>query len=131
MTNELEKQFFDTFGIEPKDNFKGCENGITFYTYGCNIPSCKGCSKEMREKEYPPITDRTLLQLLEILLNFEYIGLKKGKDHYSIDFQGWLEQRESSLKNCILNALIVVANSEFKDVVYNDVQALFKGEICQ
>lgn len=64
MTNELEKTFFDTFGIEPKDNFKGCENGITFYTYGCNIPSCKGCSKEIREKEYPQITDRILLELI-------------------------------------------------------------------
>lgn len=69
MTYELTKTFFDTFGIEPRDNFKGCESGITFYTYGCNMPSCKGCLKEIREKEYPQITDSILLELICIVTN--------------------------------------------------------------
>lgn len=110
MTTDLEKQFFDTFGIEERCDFDR-------YCEGCE--DCVYCN-------YPQITDRHYLELIEILLNFEYIGLKKGKDHYSVDFQGWLEQRESSLRNAILNSLIVVANSEFKDVAYNQVQALFE-----
>ena len=45
MTNDLEKQFFDTFGIEPK------EQEIFVL-------------KRMIIKEYPQITDRILLELI-------------------------------------------------------------------
>ena len=108
MNNDLEKQFFDTFGIEPRPIYSEL------------------WADEWVKDEYPQITDRHYLELIETLLSFEYIGFKKGKEHYSIDFQGWLEQRENSLKNAILKSLIVVANSEFKDVVYNQVRTLFK-----
>jgi hypothetical protein len=46
MTNELEKQFFDTFGIEPKPLFS-TRNGYTKDHY-----------------IYPQITDRILLELI-------------------------------------------------------------------
>jgi hypothetical protein len=117
MTTDLEKQFFDTFGIEPKIDCDRC---------GAKEFASEQCYQTECVPAYPLITDRHYLELIEILLSFEYIGFKKGKDHYSVDFQGWLEQRESSLKNAILNALIVVANSDFKDVVYNQVRTLFE-----
>lgn len=101
MTSKLEKQFFDTFGIEPRDNFKGCKSGITFYTYGCNMPSCKGCSKEIREKEYPQITDRILLELICIL--------SKSKAFYSNFYKIQdvnIEQlKEQVLTNCISKSI--------------------------
>lgn len=118
MTTDLEKQFFSTFGIEPRQT---CKVASTCNNY-VNYNDCNGCNSY----KYPQITDRHYLELIEILLSFEYIGLKKGKYHYSVDFQGWLEQRESSLRNAILNSLVVVANSEFKDVVYNQVRTLFE-----
>lgn len=46
MTNELEKQFFDTFGIEPKTN----------QVYGIQL--------DYHIKEYPQISDRILLELI-------------------------------------------------------------------
>lgn len=52
MTTDLEKQFFDTFGIEPD---KWCKIGIdkdgNFY-------------KEPTDKRYPQITDHILLKLI-------------------------------------------------------------------
>lgn len=125
MTNELEKQFFDTFGIESEEE--------RYCYWQCKKPELENavcnnaeCEHYIHNFHYKLITDHHYLELLEILLNFEYIGLKKGKDHYSVDFQGWLEQRENSLRDAILKSLIVVANSEFKDVVYNDVRTLFE-----
>jgi hypothetical protein len=52
MTNELEKQFFDTFGIEPKPLFS-TRNGYTKDHY-----------------IYPQITDRILLELICMLTRF-------------------------------------------------------------
>ena len=64
MTNELEKQFFDTFGIEPK--------------LKCIKPSDERCNEcGCCELKYPQITDRILLELICIcckafnLLNIE------------------------------------------------------------
>jgi hypothetical protein len=54
MTNELEKQFFDTFGIEPigcNDN-KNCTG----------VLDCTQCPNA----KYPQITDRILLELITI-----------------------------------------------------------------
>lgn len=68
--SNIEEKFFETFEIEPKYKFKGCENGITFYTYGCDIPSCKGCPKEIKEKNYPQITDSILLELVCVAMEY-------------------------------------------------------------
>ena len=61
MTNELEKLFFDTFGIEKELNT--CEIG----KYGkCPSPkSCVDtCPNFKSTKFYPQITDRILLELI-------------------------------------------------------------------
>lgn len=115
MTTELEKTFFDSLGIEPRDNFKGCKNGITFYTYGCNIPSCKGCSKEIREREYPQITDRILLELICIL-----------NENTTLDetyYQGASTVKE--LKKLVLKDLIKTKDNF--DTIHQ-VRTLFKEE---
>lgn len=46
MTTELEKQFFDTFGVEPKTN----------QVYGMQL--------DYHIEDYPQITDRILLELI-------------------------------------------------------------------
>ena len=58
MTNELEKQFFDTFGIEPKIDCEGC---------GAKPFASEQCYQTECVKVYPQITDRILLELLCIL----------------------------------------------------------------
>ena len=60
MTTELEKQFFDTFGIEPKE--------LIFRTMNCTCGchDCKNCEKYKNNfsKTYPQITDRHYLELI-------------------------------------------------------------------
>ena len=55
MTTELEKQFFDTFGIEPME--------IPSREYDSNGEICS------YYVEYPQITDRILLELIRLLSN--------------------------------------------------------------
>ena len=50
MTNELEKQFFQCFGIKPSTKYDYCWK-----------------SEENKDKLYPQITDRILLELIIIL----------------------------------------------------------------
>ena len=114
MITDIEKQFFDTFGIEPKDRFKGCENGITFYTYGCDMPSCKGCPKEIREKEYPQITDSILLKLICILTG-HYLDEREPYEITSINIE--------QLKQQILSDIIHIADCEATKC---QVQKIFK-----
>lgn len=76
MTNELEKQFFQCFGIEPKTTYSCYE----YYTSERNIDiwgeyctkyfedggECDNCDKNASIQEYPQITDRILLELTAI-----------------------------------------------------------------
>ena len=62
MTNELEKKFFDTFGIEPKNISTGeCKYKIT--PEFCEI-NCLDCKNTIKEATYPQISDRILLELI-------------------------------------------------------------------
>lgn len=61
MTNELDKQFFDTFGIEPD---------ITSCYHRCKKDlNCKECNEA--KVIYPQITDRILLELILIIMRHE------------------------------------------------------------
>ena len=73
MANELEKKFFDTFGIEPSNMCKYAKYGYegtegTWYFCAKNqkecwtYPSDTGCKDKMTS--YPQITDRILLNLI-------------------------------------------------------------------
>ncbi|MBR4891058.1 MAG: hypothetical protein IKY94_06555 [Lachnospiraceae bacterium] len=75
MTNQLEKQFFDTFGIKP-EIFTGCkleknnwkEDTCPFEKDGIMELCHKVCKYAFTEREiYPQITDRILLELICIL----------------------------------------------------------------
>lgn len=58
MTNEIEKQFFDTFGIPRLCTSQVCEH------WG----DCEGCSRYPDfALDYPQITDRILLELIRII----------------------------------------------------------------
>lgn len=114
MITDIEKQFFDTFGIEPSDNFIGCKNGMAFYTYGCDMPSCKGCSKEIREKEYPQITDSVLLKLI-CILTCHYLDEREPYEITSINME--------QLKQQVLSDIIRIASCEATKC---QVQKIFK-----
>lgn len=63
MTNELEKQFFQCFGIEPRE-FKSCDVG-TFCPYPekeCGTDTCP--YYRTYKVDYPAISDRILLELI-------------------------------------------------------------------
>ena len=50
MTNELEKQFFSTFRIEPNNVFKGCTLGAKYYSEICKEETCKTGNDCKQEK---------------------------------------------------------------------------------
>lgn len=79
MTTEIEKTFFDTFGIEPK--------------LECIKPSDERCNEcGCCELRYPQITDRILLVLICILNTI---------DSYSYSSANTRELKEEILFNCI------------------------------
>ena len=85
MTNDLEKHFFDTFGIEPKHIFRGCRLGAKYYAEICDETTCNGCDEEIRKTEYPQITDRIYLMLLATLtcicsIEFPFADIQKLKE---------------------------------------------------
>ena len=61
MTNELEKHFFDTFGIKKEINT--CEIG-RFGRCAYAQPCVDTCPNFRNRKFYPQITDRILLELI-------------------------------------------------------------------
>lgn len=116
MTNELEKQFFDTFGIEPK---KQCYYWDCPYSTGdvvkdtpmnerdCN--SCKNPNKEI----YPQITDRILLELICIATRF----------YGELVLEQCLDVKD--LKEQVLNIFI---RTSYKDNFKHQVRTLFEEE---
>ena len=69
MTNDLERTFFDTFGINPKE-FKSCDVG-TFCPYPekeCGTDTCP--YYRTYKVDYPAISDRILLELICTLNKF-------------------------------------------------------------
>lgn len=87
MTTDLEKQFFDTFGIEPKTN----------QVYGMQL--------DYHIEDYPQITDRILLELICILVKFQkdnnsYLKiLSTTKDDIKAEILDMLIHREFALKH--------------------------------
>ena len=67
MTNELEKTFFDTFGIETYDRYLNCTENLEI---DCNR-NCNCCDKAEDVYCYPEITDRRLLGLICIATDEE------------------------------------------------------------
>ena len=101
MTNELEKQFFDTFGIEPRG--KKCTCDVKDFAK-CTTYYCTSCEKALK-KDYPQITDRILLELICILNPYCYSG---GENIQHL--------KESVLEWCI----------KYKEDIKHQVRTLFE-----
>lgn len=112
--SQIEKQFFDTFGIEPK-TYLLCTSG-----WDCiDAQPCEKCGySKVIEDEYPPITDNILLEL--ICLNDIYLW-------------GIHPNTVNELKNVLLNKYIeyvnLMADENEKQEYINQVQALFKEDV--
>ena len=104
MTNDLEKTFFDTFGIEPRE-FKSCDVG-TFCPYEGQL--CDDTCPYYRtyKVDYPAISDHILLELI-CIANEAYIDLE-GTDI-------------ETMKNSLLENFIF-----FRRDVYDQVRTLFE-----
>jgi len=103
MTTDLERQFFDTFGIEPRHK---CTDGAL---EPCD-EQCNYCG--YYELRYPQITDRILLELICILCQRDY---ELGCCWFAIS------NNVEELKNYLLGDCIEWAND-----IKQQVQALFK-----
>jgi hypothetical protein len=97
MTNELEKQFFDTFGIEPKEQ-------EVFVL------------KRMIVKEYPQITDRILLGIIAKIM-WSYSCTQNDFDAYEVS-------TVDNLKEAVLKHAIELSKND--DYVYCGVRTLFE-----
>ena len=108
MTNELEKQFFDTFGIEPIEEkycYWECKKP-ELEKVPCNNTECEHYRHKIH---YPYISDHILLELICIVLNtFQTFEVYRIMD---ID----------SLKEKILKLSMLA-----QDDVYSQVRTLFK-----
>lgn len=114
MTNDLEKQFFDTFGIEPRE-FKSCDVG-TF----CPYPE-KECGTDIcpyyrtYQVDYPAISDRILLELICIL------------NSVSVEFKSeCIEDLKREILGEITILLEYAPNEETAEFIKHSVQALFE-----
>lgn len=124
MTNELEKQFFNTFGIDPK---KQCYYWDCPYSTGnivkdtpmnerdCN--SCKNPDKEI----YPQITDSILLKLICILSEWKQYCIS----YNVIDAVNINTLKEDILRDCICMSHWYEFNRCGKDIKHQ-VCALFE-----
>lgn len=106
MTNELEKQFFQCFGIEPRE-FKSCDVG-TFCPYPEKECGTDICPYYRTYKiEYPQITDTHYLKLI--------CELSKCKaffnNFYRLQNVDIEQLKEQVLTDCIFQAIF------FKDQV--------------
>ena len=130
MTNELEKHFFDTFGIEPEYTYLVTD---TFYTNNAHTYTAteddlidyledKNCGRyKIIEvyKNYPQITDHILLELICILA-----------DLYDSNSYGYplLSKDIKELKEDILDDLIgaIDVENDYPKGYTNKVRTLFK-----
>ena len=115
MTNELEKQFFQRFGIEPKYESHSCDGwGRTVEVkYFTDKKEANKFGIVVSELEYPEITDSILLELICILTKFYgELVLEQSTD-------------VKDLKEQVLNIFI---RTSYKDNFKHQVQALFKED---
>ena len=120
MTNELEKTFFDTFGIEAYykylliDKTSRCNNEKLFdkTNFIDFVKSGKDYLLLKVIKYYPKITDRILLELLVIMTR--YTDIIDGFDNVQ------------ELKEFVLKELIYSLTQQECDIVKHQVRTLFE-----
>lgn len=152
MINELEKQFFDTFGIEPcirdwwQFNYAQVERGLKIFPERQKLanegyikiiqkmlnPRPENDCVYWEEYHYPQITDRILLELMELLMkqqatefyyNDEYLFSSKllGSNRPTCN-------RVKDLRELILRTANCLGGfTPLKDEMLKQVQSLFEG----
>lgn len=122
MTDELEKQFFNTFNIEPircNDN-KNCTG----------VLDCTQCPNA----EYPKITDRILLELMELLMKQQATEFYYHNNEYSFSSKLLGSNRPTCNRVKNLRELVLrTANclggfAPLKDKMLKQVRILFEEE---
>lgn len=113
MTNELEKQFFDTFGIEPKPK---CAKPLLKTTTGfCKAyKNCVGC--DYNDLKYPQISDRILLGIIAKIM-WSYSCTQNDFDAYEV-------HTVDNLKEAVLKHAIELSKNDA--YVYWGVRTLFE-----
>lgn len=120
MSSELEKQFFQCFGIEAKEKVNQTFNGADF--------------KVETTKEYPQITDRILLGLMELLMKQQATEFYYHDDVYLFSSKLLSSCRPTcnkanNLRELILRTATCLGGfTPLKNEMLPQVQALFEGE---
>lgn len=109
MTNELEKQFFDTFGIE-----LNCQNKF-INPSKCPFVESRECC-DCVSFVYPQITDRILLGIIAKIM-WSYSCTQNDFDVYEVS-------TAENLKEEVLKHAIKL--SKYDAYVYTQVKALFE-----
>lgn len=110
MTNELEKQFFDTFGIEQK-----YEDGTCDMDDKCKYTDCNTCQR-INKFNYPQITDRILLGIIAKIM-WSYSCTQNDFDAYEV-------HTVDNLKEAVLRHAIELSKNDA--YVYWGVRTLFE-----
>ena len=110
MITDIEKQFFETFGIKPR-SYLLCTS-----CWDCiDAQPCEQCHYgKLIEDEYPQITDSILLKLICILTCY-YLDEREPYEITSINME--------QLKHQVLNDIICIADCEATKC---QVQKIFK-----
>ena len=110
MITDIEKQFFETFGIKPR-SYLLCTS-----CWDCiDAQPCEQCHYgKLIEDEYPKITDRILLELI-CILTCHYLDEREPYEITSINME--------QLKQQVLSDIIRIASCE---VTKCQVQKIFK-----
>ena len=120
MTNELEKQFFDTFGIELSiiSCYHSCKKKL----------NCKECNEA--KVIYPQITDRILLELMELLMKQQATEFYYNEYLFSSKLLGSNRptcNRVKNLRELVLRtATCLCGFAPLKDKMLNQVRTLFE-----
>lgn len=133
--NGIEEKFMTTFNIKPQDYY-ACD-----WDSDCPYPE-KQCGDtcpywKLYKTDYPPITDRILLELMEILLKQELQEFYYEDDTYlfSSKLRGVKRitcNKCANLKELILHTAYTLGQfTPLKDRLIKPIQSLFtEGEEC-
>lgn len=113
MTTELEQEFYDTFGIEPKWKDKRVKNAKTYYTEEQAEYLRRTTKNRNIQLCYPEITAEKSLEMICILNSIYDCGFKNNTSLASKEIK-YLKME--ILKHCILH----------KKQIKTQIQQLFK-----
>ena len=133
MTNKLEKQFFDTFGIEPKCESRSCDvwGRPVEVKYFTDKKEAAKFGIVVSQLEYPEITDSILLELMELLMKQQATEFYYNDEYlFSSKLLGSSRPTCNKVKN-LRELVLRTANclggfAPLKDEMLKQVQTIFK-----